>query len=122
MLMALSTRGWTLAELDRLPDDGNKYELVDGELFVTPTPSPAHEQLVAVLLLSQPNNGRLQLVNGLLELQELCLAVPEFLLLLVKNGIVFLHFLRELLVVLLQIRFCPKHNITPAHIIYNSIN
>ncbi len=50
MLMALSTRGWTLAELDRLPDDGNKYELVDGELFVTPAPSPAHEQLVAVLL------------------------------------------------------------------------
>jgi len=50
MLMALSTRPWTLAELDRLPDDGNKYELVDGELFVTPAPSPAHEQLVAVLL------------------------------------------------------------------------
>jgi hypothetical protein len=30
---------WTLAELDRLPDDGNKYELVDGELFVTRAPS-----------------------------------------------------------------------------------
>ena len=49
MLMALSTRAWTLAELDRLPDDGNKYELVDGELFVTPAPSPAHEQLASVL-------------------------------------------------------------------------
>ncbi|MBL0170522.1 MAG: Uma2 family endonuclease [Gemmatimonadaceae bacterium] len=36
---------WTLAELDRLPDDGNKYELVDGALFVTPAPSPAHESL-----------------------------------------------------------------------------
>ncbi len=47
--MALSTRAWTLAELDRLPDDGNKYELVDGALFVTPAPSPAHEELVAVL-------------------------------------------------------------------------
>ena len=50
MLMALSTRHWTLAELERLPDDGNKYELVDGELFVTPAPSPAHESLAAVLL------------------------------------------------------------------------
>lgn len=50
MLMAPSTRAWTLAELDRLPEDSNKYELVDGELFVTPAPSPAHEQLVAVLL------------------------------------------------------------------------
>jgi len=49
MLMDLSTRVWTLAELDRLPDDGNKYEIVDGELFVKPTPSPAHEQLAAVL-------------------------------------------------------------------------
>ncbi len=39
-----------MAELDRLPDDGNTYELVDGELFVTPAPSPAHEQLAAVLL------------------------------------------------------------------------
>ena len=49
MLMALSTSAWTLAELDRLPDDGNKYELVDGELFVTPAPSPAHERLALVL-------------------------------------------------------------------------
>ncbi len=50
MLMALSTSAWTLAELDRLPDDGNKYELVDGELFVTPAPSPTHERLASVLL------------------------------------------------------------------------
>ncbi len=49
MLMALATSGWTLAELDRLPDDGNKYELIDGELFVTPAPSTAHEQLAVIL-------------------------------------------------------------------------
>lgn len=49
MLMALATSGWTLAELDRLPDDGNTYELIDGELFVTPAPSPAHEQLAVVM-------------------------------------------------------------------------
>jgi hypothetical protein len=29
-----------LEQLHRLPDDGNKYELVRGELFVTPAPSP----------------------------------------------------------------------------------
>jgi Uma2 family endonuclease len=40
---------WTLDELDRLPDDGNKYELVRGELFVTPAPSPRHERIVVVL-------------------------------------------------------------------------
>jgi Uma2 family endonuclease len=37
---------WSLAELNRLPDDGNRYELVHGQLFVTPAPSYAHQCLV----------------------------------------------------------------------------
>jgi Uma2 family endonuclease len=49
MLMAQTLGAWTLADLDRLPDDGNKYELVDGELFVTPAPALAHERLELVL-------------------------------------------------------------------------
>ena len=40
---------WTTSELHRLPDDGNRYELVDGTLFVTPPPTYEHETLVAVL-------------------------------------------------------------------------
>lgn len=43
MLMAQAAGAWTLADLDRLPDDGNAYEVIDGELFVTPAPSPVHE-------------------------------------------------------------------------------
>lgn len=44
--MVMSTQGvWTLDALDRLPDDGNRYEVLDGELYVTPAPSPAHELL-----------------------------------------------------------------------------
>lgn len=50
MLMAQSVGAWTLAELDRLPDDGNKYELVDGDLFVTPAPRPTHQRLEAILI------------------------------------------------------------------------
>jgi Uma2 family endonuclease len=49
MHMVLETRPWTVAERDRLPDDGNRYEVVDGELFVTPCPDP-HHQLVAEAL------------------------------------------------------------------------
>jgi Uma2 family endonuclease len=49
MHMAHTTDGWTIDELHRLPDDGNKYELVRGELFVTPPPSVAHEEMAAVL-------------------------------------------------------------------------
>jgi Uma2 family endonuclease len=47
--MALDTRAWTRAELDRLPDDGNRYELLEGELLVTPPPSDLHEEVVAWL-------------------------------------------------------------------------
>jgi len=43
------TEAWTIEQLDRLPDDGNRYELVDGELFVTPAPSDVHEWLLSWL-------------------------------------------------------------------------
>jgi hypothetical protein len=36
--MALETHRWTRADLQRLPDDGNKYEVIDGELLVSPAP------------------------------------------------------------------------------------
>ena len=43
------TKVWTLEELHSLPDDGNKYELVHGELFVTPPPTVDHEEIAARL-------------------------------------------------------------------------
>lgn len=40
---------WT-AELARaLPDDGNRYEVLDGELFVTPAPARRHQMALAEL-------------------------------------------------------------------------
>ena len=44
-----ATKRWTLEEVHRLPDDGNKYELVHGELFVTPPPNNLHETVLARL-------------------------------------------------------------------------
>lgn len=49
MAVALATKKWTLRELHRLPDDGNKYELIAGELFVTPAPTNDHETILALL-------------------------------------------------------------------------
>lgn len=49
MHMAAKVKPWTIEELHRLPDDGNKYELVRGELFVTPAPSVTHETILARL-------------------------------------------------------------------------
>ena len=36
-------RRWTREEVLALPDDGNRYELVDGELLVTPAPRAVHQ-------------------------------------------------------------------------------
>lgn len=49
MSMPSTANAWTLQELHRLPDDGNKYEVVHGELFVTPAPNEEHETIAARL-------------------------------------------------------------------------
>ena len=46
MAMPAAHSNWTVEMLDALPDDAQRYELIDGELFVTPAPSDVH-QLVA---------------------------------------------------------------------------
>ena len=48
---ALPTTGWTVEMLDALPDDGQRYEIIDGELFVTPAPRRAHQRAVRRLLI-----------------------------------------------------------------------
>ncbi len=39
-------RRWTRDEVLALPDDGNRYELVDGELLVSPSPRWVHQHAV----------------------------------------------------------------------------
>src|SRR6266511_3986985 len=39
-------RPLTRADLDRMPDDGHRYELVDGILVVSPSPRRAHQRAV----------------------------------------------------------------------------
>jgi Uma2 family endonuclease len=40
---------WTAEMVRALPDDGNRYEVVDGELLVTPAPSRPHQRGVGWL-------------------------------------------------------------------------
>ena len=47
--MPISVRRYTVADLERFPNDGNRYELVDGVLLVTPAPSHAHQLIVSRL-------------------------------------------------------------------------
>ncbi len=44
MAMPRVDTDWTVERLDQLPDDGNRYEVIDGELFVTPAPNRFHQR------------------------------------------------------------------------------
>jgi Uma2 family endonuclease len=39
----LAERYWTAADVRALPDDGKRYECIDGELLVTPAPRGLHQ-------------------------------------------------------------------------------
>ena len=50
---ALMPRIWTAAEVQALPDDpSNRYECVDGELLVSPSPRTLHQSAVSVLIVT----------------------------------------------------------------------
>lgn len=40
---------FTVAELDRIPDDGHRYELLDGMLVVSPRPTTVHQAVAGRL-------------------------------------------------------------------------
>ena len=41
-----AVRGWTYEEFANLPDDGNRYEVIAGELYMTPSPTSIHQRVV----------------------------------------------------------------------------
>lgn len=57
----------TVADLDLFPDDGNRYELIEGELFVSRAPSLFHQVIVANIIAS---------VRTFLDLNPIGMIVP----------------------------------------------
>jgi Uma2 family endonuclease len=51
MAMPAPSTEWTVEMVHALPDDGNRYEVIDGKLFVTPAPSVVHQRAVLELAL-----------------------------------------------------------------------
>ena len=47
--MPMVKRQWTADNLMSLPDDGNRYEIIDGDLFMTPAPAWRHQDAVGEL-------------------------------------------------------------------------
>jgi len=50
MPAATDPRYWTPDDVWALPEDGKRYECIDGMLLVTPSPAPLHQFLVSELL------------------------------------------------------------------------
>ena len=50
MPMAPDVREWTADDLADMPADGQRYEVIDGALFVTPSPSLRHQDAIRQLL------------------------------------------------------------------------
>ncbi|SRR5258708_33482434 len=57
MVIMSATEAWpaagqpfTVDELDLMPDDGRRYELLDGVLIVSPRPRTTHQEAAAELL------------------------------------------------------------------------
>jgi Uma2 family endonuclease len=44
--MSVMVPRYTIQDLESFPDDGFRYELLDGVLLVTPAPAPLHDQVV----------------------------------------------------------------------------
>jgi len=50
MVMGLTVPRFSTADLEQFPTDGQRYELLDGLLLVTPAPSERHQLIAARLL------------------------------------------------------------------------
>jgi Uma2 family endonuclease len=49
MAMPHAAADWTVEMVHALPEDGNRYEIIDGELFVNPAPRYLHQYAVGEL-------------------------------------------------------------------------
>lgn len=51
-------RGLTHRDLEDTPDDGNLWEVIDGRIYVSPQPTPAHQNVVTELITILNNHVR----------------------------------------------------------------
>ncbi|PDW01905.1 Uma2 family endonuclease [Candidatus Viridilinea mediisalina] len=83
---------WTLADYEALPNDGQRYELLDGVLRLTPAPTPDHQAtslLIAYYLLQHiqlPGRGRVFTAPIDVELGPHTLVQPDIVVILATSA------------------------------------
>jgi Uma2 family endonuclease len=83
MGMPAQSTYWTADMVRALPDDGKRYECIDGELLVTPSPRLVHQQAVAELwrelnaYVRRERIGRAYLSPADVELEPAMLVQPD---------------------------------------------
>jgi len=60
MAMAALVPRYTAEEVRRFPDDGLRYEVIRGELFVSPAPGTSHQRAVRDVSYTSKRSDRLQ--------------------------------------------------------------
>jgi len=83
MGMPQAARDWTVQRVLALPDDGKRYEVVDGELLVTPSPTFHHQDAIFALarrldpFVRAAGAGYLSISPADIELDERTLVQPD---------------------------------------------
>ena len=83
MGMPQAAHDWTVQRVLALPPDGNRYEVVDGELLVTPSPTFHHQDAILTLALrlrpylETTGAGYLSLSPADIELDDQTLVQPD---------------------------------------------
>ena len=76
-------RPMTAADLETMPDDGHRYELIDGTLIVTPSPAVPHQRVVGnlyvALRLACPPDLEVMLAPLDITVSELTVLQPDLL-------------------------------------------
>ena len=69
--MTISVETWNYEKYRELPDDGNRYEVLEGRLHVTPVPSTCHQLVsrrIQFLFYELERSGRGQVYNAPVDL------------------------------------------------------
>ena len=94
-------RPWTIAQYRKMPEDGHRYELIEGTLFMTPSPQLPHQKTLGLMhhwLCQQMEHGAaigevliapfdVYLGNAVVVQPDLLVLAPDRLHLLANDGV-----------------------------------